>query len=131
MKKLIQYLKQIDPRIAVKIYTTPGHEGERYVIEAFIRDTFTCTVSNLSFKEAKKQFYKSEVTIAIAKEVAFMQLQEEAMKDRAIKRIKEQEEMLNREYEDLWKLTQDLDVLGVVELLEKHNTILDQINSLK
>lgn len=129
MKKLISYLNQIDPRIKVVVYT----QDDLWVIEAGIENEFTCIVQNESFRKAKKQFYKTEVTLQLALAAAELQAFEEAEAKKKARLLKEREEALEKEFQELWN---DLELFGydferVISKVEKANTIRSCMDVLK
>jgi hypothetical protein len=132
MKKLIQYLKQIDPRITVSINIV----DDVFIVEAGIEDTFTCTVRNRDFRKAKKQFFRGPVTLALALEVADLHAKEAAKeaaeKERRSRRIREQEELLAKEFELMLEEAAEVDELqALLEYVEKHNEIRSKVDHMR
>jgi len=128
MKKLIQYLKQIDPRITVEV----NIEEEIYHVSAGIENAFTCSSSNSSFRKAKKQFFKGHITLALAKEVAYLHAMEQAEQERKNRIIKEQEELLAKEFELLLEQSaQEEELKLLLEYIDKQNEIRTKVDIIK
>jgi hypothetical protein len=128
MKKLLVYLKQIDPRITVEVNV----ENDVYIISASIKGTFTCASHSPSFRKAKKQFFKGPVTLAVAREVADLHAKETAEKVRRENRIREQEALLAKEFELILEEAAEVDELqALLEYVEKHNEIRNKVDHMR
>lgn len=119
MKKLIQYLKQIDPRITVEVNV----EGTMYSVSASIKNEFSLAARSTSLRKAKKQFFKGPVAIVLAKDVADLRVNEALVKREQL--IREQEEMLEREFESLWTSTADFTAETLIEMLTQSNELIE------
>ena len=130
MKKLLKHLQSIDPRITVKVYIVE----EQYVLEAGIEGSFCGQVINKSFRKAKKKFFKEDSIIEIMKEVEVLHQYEAKKEAERESRIKEQVDLLAKEFEELYQDSIDTaefeELGGLFGYINEHNAIRDAIEKI-